>query len=56
MLHDPTLQCPHNHTSLSGSYHFSNGEVWDDIHEVCDDCGAILDTLRPLGEFIDEEE
>jgi len=56
MLHDPTLQCPHNHTSLSGSNHFSNGEVWDDIHEVCDDCGAILDTLRPLGEFIDEEE
>lgn len=23
--------------------HFSAGDVWDDIEEVCDDCGAKLD-------------
>lgn len=37
------VQCPHEHTSYQGKMRFSAGDVWDDIHEVCDDCGASLD-------------
>ena len=37
--------CPHQHTSFTGGWHFSGGEVWDDLTEVCDDCGANLDAL-----------
>ena len=36
-------QCPHEHASYHGGMHFSAGDVWDDIQEVCDDCGANLD-------------
>jgi hypothetical protein len=36
-------QCPHEHTSFHGRMHFSEGEPWDDIHEVCIDCGARID-------------
>ena len=36
-------QCKHVHTSYHGSLRFIQGEPWDDIHEVCDDCGAKLD-------------
>jgi DnaJ-class molecular chaperone len=36
-------QCPHEHTSYQGSMRFSAGDVWDDIQEVCNDCGASLD-------------
>jgi hypothetical protein len=36
-------KCPHKHVSRSGGFHFSAGEVWDDIRDVCDDCGEILD-------------
>ena len=36
-------QCSHEHTSTRGGMHFSAGDVWDDLEEVCDDCGAILD-------------
>ena len=36
-------QCPHEHTSFLGGYHFTEGDVWDDIVEVCDDCGARLE-------------
>lgn len=35
-------KCPHEHVSRSGSFHFSAGEVWDDIRDVCDDCGEVL--------------
>lgn len=35
-------KCPHKHVSRTGGFHFSGGEVWDDIREVCDDCGEIL--------------
>ena len=35
-------KCPHKHVSRSGGFHFSAGEVWDDIQEVCDDCGEKL--------------
>ena len=48
-------QCLHNHTSTWGGFHLDAGEVWDDIIEVCDDCGAILDELPnqcdPLPEY-----
>jgi hypothetical protein len=29
------IQCPHEHTSLQGGFHFTAGDVWDDITEVC---------------------
>ena len=35
-------KCPHEHVSRNGGFHFSAGEVWDDIREVCDDCGEVL--------------
>jgi DnaJ-class molecular chaperone len=35
--------CSHQNTSFQGNRHFSAGDVWDDIHEVCNDCGASLD-------------
>ncbi len=35
--------CPHQHTSFQGGMHFDGGDVWDDIHEVCNDCGASLE-------------
>ena len=46
--------CPHNHTSSQGNMHFSAGDVWDDIQEVCDDCGANLDQPT-LGDYINDE-
>jgi len=46
--------CPHEHTSFQGNMHFSPGDVWDDIHEVCDDCGANLDRLT-LADYIKDE-
>jgi DnaJ-class molecular chaperone len=52
LLHQ--AQCPHGHTSHHGSMHFSAGEVWDDIQEVCDDCGAKLEG-RTLDEVIQAE-
>ena len=36
------VKCQHEHVSSRGSFHFSAGDVWDDIVEVCDDCGAAL--------------
>ena len=41
-LLQPT-QCPHAHTSYQGGMHFIESEPWDDIHEVCIDCGARID-------------
>ena len=38
--------CKHEHTSFSGSFHFVGGDVWDDIREICDDCGVNLDRLH----------
>jgi len=35
--------CPHADSSLQGNFHFSAGDVWDDVAEVCHDCGANLD-------------
>ena len=46
--------CPHEHTTYQGSMHFSAGDVWDDIQEVCDDCGANLDQPT-LGDFIHDD-
>jgi len=36
-------ECLHEHVSQTGGFHLSAGEVWDDVQEVCDDCGEILD-------------
>ncbi len=36
------VKCQHEHTSCRGAFHFSAGDVWDDVVEVCDDCGATL--------------
>lgn len=35
-------KCPHEHISTSGDFHLSGGEVWDDIQEVCSDCGKVM--------------
>ncbi|MFA7407388.1 MAG: hypothetical protein WCY93_06055 [Anaerolineaceae bacterium] len=37
------LGCPHANVSQVGGFRFSAGDVWDDIQDVCDDCGQILD-------------
>ena len=49
-------QCPHLHTSTWGGFHFSAGEVWDDITEVCNDCGANLDELPKQCDPLPENE
>jgi hypothetical protein len=46
--------CPHQHSSFQGNMHFIAGDVWDDIHEICDDCGAILEG-RTLADYIQDE-
>ena len=48
--------CPHLHTSFRGGWHYSAGEVWDDINEFCDDCGANLDKLPPTADTLLEDE
>lgn len=35
--------CPHSLTTHQGGFHFTAGEVWDDVVEVCSDCGKVLD-------------
>jgi hypothetical protein len=35
-------KCPHEHTMIRGGFHFSAGNVYDDIQEVCLDCGSVL--------------
>ena len=37
--------CLHHHTSRWGGFHYEGGEAWDDIREICDDCGADLSEL-----------
>lgn len=34
--------CPHEHVVTQGGFHLKGGEVWDDIGEVCADCGEVL--------------
>jgi RecJ-like exonuclease len=46
--------CPHKHTSFQGNVCFTGGDVWDDIHEGCDDCGANLDQLT-IADYIKDE-
>jgi hypothetical protein len=36
-------ECPHEHVVSNGGHHYSEGEIWDDLKEVCSDCGEILD-------------
>ena len=35
--------CAHEHVTSNGGFHFTAGEIWDDIAEVCSDCGKALD-------------
>ena len=35
-------RCKHPHISYQGNFHFTVGEAWDDLVEVCEDCGAVL--------------
>lgn len=35
--------CKHEHVSTEGSVRFVNGDVYDDLRSVCDDCGLELD-------------
>ena len=30
------IECPHEHTSMNGGYHYNGQEMWDDLVEVCD--------------------
>lgn len=48
------VQCTHEHTTYQGGMHFNDGDVWDDIQEVCDDCKAKLDQPT-LGYYINNE-
>ncbi len=52
LLHQ--AQCPHQHTFTRGSFHLTEGTVWDNIVVVCDDCGAFLDP-KTLGDFIQND-
>lgn len=35
-------KCQHEHVSRMGGFHFSGGDVWDDIQDICNDCGEVL--------------
>ena len=35
-------QCPHTRTYFRGGFHYNGNDFWDDIQEVCSDCGASL--------------
>ena len=35
--------CPHKHVSRIGSRHITENGLTDDIREICDDCGKVLD-------------
>jgi hypothetical protein len=37
----PQGECPHEHTSTNVGFHFTAGEVWDNLTEVCDDIGRM---------------
>jgi hypothetical protein len=51
-MDNPINTCLHLHRvwTNTGSYHFSGGEVWDDVIEVevCLDCGMTIDTTFDL--------
>ena len=47
--------CQHAQTTTQGSMHFTAGDVWDDIQQVCLDCGANLDQPTP-GDFTKDED
>ena len=38
-------RCPHKYSSFHGHMRFNGGDIWDDIIEVCDDCGTNLDCV-----------
>jgi hypothetical protein len=51
------LECPHTDTYWTGGFHYTGGEVWDDIEEVCCDCGAVLSELpSPISSQTEDDE
>ena len=36
------IQCRHENSSYRGGVHFSAGDVWDDVEEVCHTCNKVL--------------
>lgn len=36
------VKCAHKHVSQTGGFHFTAGEFWDDIKDICNDCGEVL--------------
>ncbi|GIV65472.1 MAG: hypothetical protein KatS3mg046_732 [Bellilinea sp.] len=53
-------QCPHRRTTVitTGGYHYSAGEVWDDLKdvEICLDCGKQLTDPEPTNADDEAEE
>lgn len=35
-------KCLHEHIVTQGGIHFDAGDVWDDEHDVCCDCGKVI--------------
>jgi len=36
------VKCRHEHVTTLGGFHLTAGEVWDDLRDVCSDCGEVL--------------
>jgi hypothetical protein len=36
------VKCRHEHVTTFGSFHLTGGEIWDDIRDICSDCGEVL--------------
>jgi hypothetical protein len=36
------INCLHQHVSMMGNHYYVDGDVWDDIQEVCQDCGKVV--------------
>lgn len=36
-------KCGHEHISTTGGFHLTAGEVWDDLQDICNNCGKVLD-------------
>ena len=50
------VEFQHIHTKMFGGFHFTAGEVCDDLTLFCLDCGENLDELPFLEEITIEEE
>jgi hypothetical protein len=55
-LEKQAAECKHEHSHFQGGLHFTAGEVWDDIMEVCDDCGVYLNSLTNTSDLVAVED